>query len=202
MIRHLGLLALAVASAIVPAANFSQASPRPARSEDERDPKADAFTSALVGEWRGTLEYRDYSNDKRVTLPTTLDARAAEDGRAATLKFRYDEGKGRFVEGANTLRVDSEKGTLVWESDGGKVKAEYTFTGLDAFAGNRQGELVLVGLGIENDVKVEVRQTITFKGDELTILKETRKPGASFAFRNAYKLRRDKTTKAAGTPSP
>ena len=34
--------------------------------------QAPRFEAALTGSWTGTLEYRDYRSDKRVTLPTTL----------------------------------------------------------------------------------------------------------------------------------
>jgi hypothetical protein len=163
------------------------ACPSPA---EDRDSKDAAFSKALAGDWEGSLEYRDYSNDKRVTLPTTLASRPDDKGKAAVLKFRYDEGKGRFVEGESTLRVDSKKNTLVWESDGGTIKTEYALTGLDAFAEAGKRELVLDGHGTENGQMVEVRQTITRDGDELKILRETRKPGGSFAFRNAYTLKR------------
>ena len=190
MIRTARVFALSVTLATSLDTRPIPASPVPPLAVDERDPKAGAVTAALAGNWRGTLEYRDYSNDKRVTLPTTLDAQAAEDGRSATLKFRYDEGKGRFVEGVNVLRIASKDAKLVWESDGGKIKSEYAVDGLDTFAPKPRGELVLTGTGTENDEKVDVRQTITLDGDDLTILRETRKPGAPFAFRNAYKLRR------------
>ncbi len=165
---------------------------------EDLDGKAVAFSKALAGDWEGTLEYRDYSTDKRVTLPTTLLANPEDDGRVVRLKFRYDEGKGRFVEGESTLRVDPAKNTLVWESDGGKVKTEYALTGLDAFVEKGLGELVLTGLGTENGKEVEARQTITREGGELKILRESRKPGESFAFRNGYKFKR----KPVPPPSP
>lgn len=154
------------------------------------DPKVVGFVAALEGDWQGTLEYRDYSNDKRVTLSTTLEARPSDDGRGARLKFRYDEGKGRFVEGTSTLRVDSSKGILAWESEGGKAPTDYVLTGLDGFAKDRKGDLVLTGPGIENGATVEAKLTITREGDSLTILKETRPAGGTFAFRNAYRLKR------------
>lgn len=157
---------------------------------EDRDPRALVLPAALSGEWQGTLEYRDYRSDGRVTLPTTLEARPTEEGRATSLKFRYDEGRGRFVEGLDTLRIDPAKASLAWESDGGKSKAEYALAGLDAFAEKRRGALVLTGTNEENGAKVEVRQTITLEGENLTILRESRKPGEAFAFRNTYKLKR------------
>jgi hypothetical protein len=160
------------------------------------DPKVAGFVAALEGDWNGTLEYRDYSNDKRVTLPTTLEARPSVDARGARLKFRYDEGKGRFVEGTSTLRVDAAKNTLAWESEGGKPPTEYALTGLDAFAKDRKGDLVLTGLATENGATVEARLTVTREGDSLTILKETRPAGGTFAFRNAYRFQ--KTPPKAG----
>jgi hypothetical protein len=179
MFRTFGALLLAASSALVPLSHGA-----------ESDAKAASFTRALIGDWTGTLEYRDYSNDKRVTLPTTLNAKASEDGNVATLKFRYDEGKGRFEEGLSTLQVDASHSKLIWESDGGKTKSEYAFTGLETFNDKSEGQLILTGTGDENKLTVEIRQTITVKGEELTILRESKKPGETFAFRNTYKLRR------------
>jgi hypothetical protein len=33
---------------------------------EDRDLKAAAFSNTLAGDWEGTLEYRDYSTDKRL----------------------------------------------------------------------------------------------------------------------------------------
>jgi hypothetical protein len=164
-------------------------------ADDGRDSKAAAVTGALGGAWKGTLEYRDYSSDKRVTLPTTLEAVPSEDGRSITLKFRYDEGKGRFVEGSNLLKIDPDRSKLSWESDGGKSTYEYTIAGLDDFARKPGGDLVLSGTGVENEVKVGIRQTITVDGENLTILRESKKPGGEFAFRNAYRMRKEPAAK-------
>ena len=112
-----------------------------------------------------------------------------------TLKFRYDEGKGRFVEGSNRLKIDADGSKLSWESDGGKSTYEYTIAGLDDFAKKPGGDLVLSGTGEENKVKVDVRLTITVDGDALTILRESKKPGGEFAFRNAYRMRKEPAAK-------
>jgi membrane-associated protein len=165
---------------------------------DDRDPKTAAFAKRIGGDWEGTLEYRDDSNDKRVKLPTTLRVVSTDDQRGAVLKFRYDEGKGRFVEGESTLRVDSGKNALTWESDGGKVKTEYALTGLDAFVTQGKTDLILTGLGLENGQEVEIRQTITRDGDELKIARDTRKSGDEFVFRNAYAFKR----KLSPAPAP
>jgi hypothetical protein len=42
----------------------------PAQSLDA----AATLTAALAGNWPGTLDYRDYGNDSRVTLPTLMTA--------------------------------------------------------------------------------------------------------------------------------
>ena len=125
-----------------------------------------------------------------MTLPTLLRAKPNTDGLAVVLKFRYDEGRGRFVEETDTVRVDPAMKSLVWESDDGKSKSEYTLTGLAKFAEKGRGELILTGTGLENDKKVEVRKTIVVKDTEFTILKETRETGKPFAFRNEYRFQR------------
>ena len=158
---------------------------------DDPAPSVKALTSALAGEWTGTLEYRDYTTDKRVTLPTTLKATAVDDGRAVEWKFRYDEGKGRFVESKSVLKFDAKNARLIWESESGQ-KTEYALSRLDAFATKKTGELTLTSSGKENGVEVEFRQTLKVDKDTVELRKESKKPGGQFAFRNAYVFKRVK----------
>ena len=162
------------------------------------DARVGAVYAAARGSWRGTLQYRDYSNDRRVTLPTTLDARPSPDGGSLALAFRYDEGNGRTETGSDILTLDRASNTLLWESGGGKSRSEYAVAGLDEFDAARGGRLLLTGPAVENDVTVEARLTMTLDRASLKILKETRPPGGEFQFRNEYTFSRaDPTAPAA-----
>jgi hypothetical protein len=49
---------------------------------------------------------------------------------------------------------------------------------------------VLIGKGDENGVVVDSRITITATASSFTMLRESRKPGEGWLFRNQYKLTR------------
>lgn len=52
-----------------------------------------ALADVLAGDWTGVLEYRDFANDRRVSLPTLITSVA--EGAGAHLTF--DEGLGKIV---------------------------------------------------------------------------------------------------------
>ena len=62
---------------------------------------------ALLGDWIGVLEYRDYSepatSTKRVQLPTWLTIAPA--GSSQTWHYLYDDGPSKTVEETDTIKV-------------------------------------------------------------------------------------------------
>lgn len=54
-----------------------------------------ALADVLAGDWTGVLEYRDFANDRRVSLPTLITSVA--EGAGAHLTFTFDEGLGKTV---------------------------------------------------------------------------------------------------------
>lgn len=80
------------------------------------DPKPEPALAAVLGEWRGTLTYRDYSAaDRMVTLPTRLFVSAVAPDEVA-LHFVYDDGPGKTVYGYERLRFEFASQTLLWIS--------------------------------------------------------------------------------------
>lgn len=78
------------------------------------DPKPEAVLASLLGEWRGALTYRDYSEpDKTVTLPTKLFVSLIGPDEVA-MHFVYDDGPGKTVYGYERLRFEFASETLVW----------------------------------------------------------------------------------------
>ena len=126
-------------------------------------------------------------------LPTTLKATIAKDGQSVELRFRYDEGKGRFVESTESIRLDTKTAMLVEVDLQEKHRSDYSVSGLKEFLATGSGDLLLTGNGEENHEKVEVRKTVTLRENALTILKQTRLPGKSFVFRNCYSFQRTAT---------
>lgn len=144
--------------------------------------------SGVAGHWTGALEYRDYQSDARVTLPTTLTATMGLGGQSVALAFTYSDGARGTVEGGFTLTLDLAE----------EILAKKTIEGTDLYriehtdADDRDVPLswTLWGRGVENGVAVDVRETLTVTETTLSWLRETRVPGGSFAFRNAYRLER------------
>ena len=78
------------------------------------DPKPEATLAAVLGEWRGTLTYRDYAKpDRTVALPTRLYVSMLGPDELA-LHFVYDDGPGKTVYGYERLRFEFASDTLVW----------------------------------------------------------------------------------------
>ncbi|MBY0556715.1 MAG: hypothetical protein K2P77_05895 [Burkholderiaceae bacterium] len=142
------------------------------------------FHAALTGQWRGTLDYRDYGNDQRVILP----ASASVTGNAGALQasFSYDDGPGKTVRSTQTwqldasgqqLRIDgNEQPQVVVESRAGP--------GLDLILATQQD-------GEDNGQSVQVRTVLTRRGDTITLSRLTRLPGQPWLMRHAYHLDRE-----------
>ena len=134
------------------------------------------LAQALAGRWEGTLQYRDYTTDNAVTLPTTVSVDAA-----LRLAFTYDDGPGKTVR-------SSEQ----WTFDGTTLQMGAASAPLQVsnYRSNERGDLVLIafGNGIENGVPVEVRQIVLRQGDTLQISRASRLPQQAWLLRHAYRL--------------
>ena len=80
------------------------------------DPKPDAALSAVQGEWRGSLTYRDYSEPKRmVTLPTRVFVALASPNELV-LSYVFDDGPSKTVFSYETMRFDFAARRVDWSS--------------------------------------------------------------------------------------
>lgn len=78
------------------------------------DPPPDAGLAAVLGEWNGSLSYRDYARPDRIeALPTRLFVSLLGPDELA-LHFVYDDGPGKTVYGYERMRFDFAGQTLVW----------------------------------------------------------------------------------------
>ena len=149
--------------------------------------------SALLGDWAGVLEYRDYSepatSTKRVTLPTWL---SIADADPAKLKWQYvyDDGPTKTVEETDIVTFDPETSTYS-EVDNAKPAQVFKVTGYDALHSGR-GTLVLTGSGTDNDKPSETRVTMKIQRNLIEIVEETRPAGSTeaFVFRHAFRFTR------------
>lgn len=156
---------------------------------DNAKPATLQLPAALAGKWKGQLEYRDYSNDRRVKLPTLLEVRKTADNKTLGFQYTYDDGPGKTVSSSETVLLDLQARRYI-VSDG-KEKTEYRIAERKQTPLPNTQRLVLTGAGTENGKPVEVRKTITLTTNTLTILKETRVEGADFLFRNQYTFTRE-----------
>lgn len=138
--------------------------------------------SALSGRWTGTLDYRDYGNDSRTTLPTIL----VSDGQ--TLDWVFDDGPGKTVRSSERWQVD-DAGRSLTIAGGGKPETWQVAEARASETGDR-ATLVLEGSATENGRTVMARKILTREKARLRITKMTRAAGEPFLMRQSYELRR------------
>lgn len=132
------------------------------------------FFQTVAGNWEGTLEYQDYSQDKRVKLKTYLTITPAANGNSAEFVTVYDD-FGRIIKNSETVALD--------------LAAKKYVSGKNVYeiASVEQEKIVLLGSG-QDGVRIEPsRTTISFSDNSLVFLKETRAP---WQFRNRLTLKR------------
>lgn len=134
------------------------------------------YLQKIAGDWEGTLEYQDYSKDKRVTLKTYLTVVTASDGNSAEFVFTYDD-FGKIIKSKETVKID--------------LTAKKYFAGKTEYKIDRaeSSKIVLRGEGQDGEKVEPIRKTIVFSADSLNILKETRTP---WQFRNQMIFQRAK----------
>jgi hypothetical protein len=142
--------------------------------------------AAFGGNWRGTLDYRDFGNDRRTILATTAIGSALDDG--ATLDFTFDDGPGKTVRSHEPWRLGAD-GKILSIGAGRDVEA---MTIVERRGGPQAGDITLVaeGHGRENGVPVAVRTIVTRRADRLSISQLTQSPGQPFLLRHAYEFSR------------
>lgn len=133
-----------------------------------------SYFNPLAGKWEGVLEYSDYQSGKRVKLKTLLEIKPVGGAGAAEFSYLYDD-FGKVKRSAVPHRIDAT--------------AKQYFIGEQQFEITESvpGKLILAGSGQDGNTVEPERLTITFTGDTLTILKETRSP---LRFRHQYTFKR------------
>lgn len=138
----------------------------------------------LSGAWQGILEYRDFTSNARVTLPTRLDATPNDADRSVRFAFTYDDGPGKTVRGEYAVSIDLAEEILTKSSADGSDRYRML---LNAGSAN---SWTLWGRGHENGAPVDVRETLTVTPKTLTLLRETRPKDGAFAYRHVYTFTR------------
>lgn len=193
--RTLLLLASILALASTAPSQTPQTPQPPSRTPQTPSQIQTDLRQALLGDWTGVLEYRDYSepptSTKRVQLPTWLSISSG--GASLAEHFIYDDGPSKTVDSTTLLSLDTAAATYT-EISAGKPAQVYKVVGYDALKSGK-GELVLTGPGTENDKPTETRITLTIHRNLLSWTDETRPTGSTepFAFRHRYTFTRSQS---------
>ena len=141
---------------------------------------ATVLAEALAGNWAGTLDYRDYGNDQRTSLPTLMTA------NGLAIAWTFDDGPGKTVRAAERWSFTPDGTSLT--ITGGKSSETMAIAELRR---SPSGALTLVadGTGVENGQKVMVRTILTRDGQQLRLTRMSRTAGQPFIMRHSYQLR-------------
>jgi hypothetical protein len=146
------------------------------------------LTHALLGDWTGVLEYRDYSEPpaslKRVELPTWLTISTAPEG--LYLDYTYDDGPSKTVSEHSVVVLDLRSAFYNIVGEESVIES----LKIDGVGGLKDGHgvLTLTGSITENGHPADVRTTWTIRRNLISWLEETRLAGTAdpFTFRHKY----------------
>jgi hypothetical protein len=147
-------------------------------------PSREQIYGGLTGEWTGQLEYRDFSTDEHVRLPTWLEVKPAADGRSLRFTYTYDDGPTKIVTESSTISIEPATSKFTITSD--RNHSSDTYQIQDVKNGTRRMQFTVEGSGKENDKPAEVRITIAIERNLYQFKKETRQAGQEFTFRDGY----------------
>jgi hypothetical protein len=144
--------------------------------------------ASLAGHWTGLLNYRDFTTDASVTLPTELDVVPSADGRSVTMNYTFQDGPKKVVH--DTTHVTVNPATRTWTTTSSSDPDDvYQVEGLDSLQ-DGLGKLTLRNIGTENGKKVDTRTEITIGRTSLLMERQTKLPGEDFKFRHVFQLTR------------
>ena len=139
------------------------------------------LAQSLAGAWTGSLQYRDFSNDKQVVLPTTVTF----SGPSTALRgdYVYDDGPGKTVKSSEQWSLAPDGTTLTTDPAGtpARVTAYRAGSGTDM-------TLEAEGTAEENKQPVAVRTQLERQGNALTITRLTQLPGQPWLTRHTYRF--------------
>jgi hypothetical protein len=157
--------------------------------------------NAFAGNWKGTLEYRDYTSNKRVVLPVGLKIHAlhgpGDQPKMVRLMFDYiyDDGPGKTVTSSSEIDIDyTNKKSAQWVilDPGDKSKESLTIEkGISVLITTGYGRLLLAEVGMDDNKKADIRKTVDIQPNSFDLLKEVRFSGEKYTFRNRYHLVRE-----------
>jgi hypothetical protein len=143
---------------------------------------ATLVAKALAGDWSGTLDYRDYRDDTRETLPASMQS----DGQS--LAWTFDDGPAKTVRSTEVWALDPA-GKTIRISNGSKQLGLWNVAEARSSADGSSLTIVIDGAAEENGRVLIARKTLTLDGSRLRITTQTRAVGEPFIMRNSHDLR-------------
>jgi hypothetical protein len=149
------------------------------------DPKPDEVLSAVQGEWKGSLTYRDYGKaDRLVTLPTRLFV-ALSAPNELVFHYAFDDGPSKTVFSYERMNFDFNNNQLSWSS-GTAEKSLSTFQITSNISEGGTRRLTFEG---RNGEKTD-RYTMVLSPRELRLAKDEVGVNGTPLFRNKYDFSR------------
>ncbi len=144
-----------------------------------------AFFQPMIGNWQGTLTYRDYQSNQIVKMEMRADLTPIPNSRR--FEFRSIFPGDNRVDSVE-LELDPKTGDLLVYNP--EIQRN-RFSGRKEFIRNKGGKLVMtVKDATDGGQPVEARELIEIRGDQFTFRREVRIGTQPFQMRNEYSLRR------------
>ncbi len=144
----------------------------------------------LIGEWKGQLEYLDYSDNKtRVQLPTNLYCKKTTLGETITLNYVFQD-PGYKVENIQLLTLNKMGQLVLTIIDGGIAKSNVLYVKSNETYNGLTSSMVFFESDYDNNQPALIRYTINLSASTLIFLKEVKYDEGEFTFRNQIKLNR------------
>ncbi|ATB30275.1 hypothetical protein [Melittangium boletus] len=179
---------------VVPPVESSTTSPStPPEAPTRKAMEAMRAHKPFLGRWTGTLEYRDFTSEDRVWLPTRLEVIPSRDGTSMRFVYLYEDGPMKTVREESTVSIDSTERTMTVVSGRDGSRSVYRFSddaNLLALRQKGEGVFSLSGQGVEDGQEVAVRLKLTVNRERYQLLRETQLPGEAFKFRHEYTFTR------------
>jgi hypothetical protein len=156
-------------------------------------PKQDKMLERLAslnGNWTGSLEYLDYSDNKSKTkLPTVCEAVFNKSGndKYLSVKFIFDEGKGRTVTGEDAWTIPDDR-TFFYDSTNYSITSYY-----NQFDNNDLTVFVFETESKDNNKPCIIKQTFEIHNNSFSIKKQVKYADSeSYFTRHEFSFSRNK----------
>ncbi|TGE15400.1 DoxX family protein [Hymenobacter elongatus] len=155
----------------------------PAKAQTPQEPATVTMRELadVAQQWQGSLTYRNYSDQKLVTLPTVLNGMQSSP-QELVLDFIYQEPEGGQVKGYDKVQFSADGTRVVWDGVAMQVRSKTQLP-------DQTLQFVLEGQGRDDDKSCLLRRTVLCNPHLFSVVKEVKYDGSSaFIIRNTYRF--------------